>query len=469
MKILLVISGFGPPILEDKIKYLEHNLDILEKTRDGAEIDVKVFCYTDQKVVINSPFPIDIVYEKGIIGQFLYRHITPSSVETYDYIIISMDDIWLNQEFILSDFINERRFKWDILSPCLEDDTLHRHKHMLKNNRTGTIFHEGLELFFYIMPRESYIQYWDVFIDDPKSVWLWNVDCFLGRKGFRPYINCDVTMKHLHLGSSMNLDAYNEAYYNADKHMVPKTIFQTWVSTTDTPIPENTKEWRDSWKKYNPDFEYLLFDNNANLKLINTRFPELLSIYNSYDRDVMRSDLSRYLYMYAFGGIYVDNDFECLKSFDPVLLFIQQTTRIDGHTDTGLDIMFGKLDCKPEEFLHSIPVSLIISKKGCHFWKFVLNVITNLGIQNNNLTFEMQTGAVLIYVCIKYYTESDKSIATRIYGKDIFEGIDMSGTHSRIGYAEPEIFYPLNWEKKNSKNEIDLSRSYAVTYWQHNW
>jgi hypothetical protein len=164
--------------------------------------------------------------------------------------------------------------------------------------------------------------------------------------------------------------------------------------------------------------------------------------------------------MYEFGGVYADNDFECLKCFDSIILYMQQTSK----DDMGLDIMFGKLEGKPEELLHSIPIALIISKKGCHFWKFLIDVITNMGIITD-LQVEMTTGAALLYVCIKYYTEGDDRLAKMVYGRDIFQGIDTSGRKSRIGYAEPYIFYPYTWHKKSD----DLSQSYAVTYWQHNW
>jgi len=31
--------------------------------------------------------------EKGIIGQFLYKHITPELTNNYDYIIVMLDDM----------------------------------------------------------------------------------------------------------------------------------------------------------------------------------------------------------------------------------------------------------------------------------------------------------------------------------------------------------------------------------------
>lgn len=457
----MVVSGFGPPDLKEKIGYLEHNLRLMDKTRGDYEVNVEVYCYADEEVNIQSPFNLKIIMEKGIIGQFLYRHVTPDKVKEYDFIIISMDDIWLNDEFNLSRFINEKNFRWDILSPCLEDGTLHRHKHMLKNERSGIVFHEGLELFIYFMPRDSYIHYWNVFIDE-DSRWIWGVDYILGRKGFLPYMDCDVTMKHLHLGSSMNKEAYEEAYRNEARYLVPLNIIQIWVG--DTPVSDDTKEWRDSWKACNPDYKYFMLENPTAGELVATFFPELLERYNGYSENIRRCDLLRYMCMYKFGGIYADNDFKCLKSFDTVILYMQQTTA----SDMGLDIMFGRLPGTPEAFLHSIPNALIISKKGCHFWKFVLEVVSHFPMGNpDGLPVEMEVGSVFLYVCIEYYSNGI-NISPDIYGRDIFENISMAGKRSKIGFAEPNIFYPINWHNKDDPT-VDLSSSYAVTYWRHNW
>jgi hypothetical protein len=459
MKILMVVAGFGPPDLQKKIGYLEHNLELINGTRGEAEVEVEVYSYADEDVEIKSPFGIKIIKEKGIIGQFLYRHVKPDRMSSYDFVIISMDDIWLNDEFNLSRYIQEKSFRWDIISPCLEDGTLHRHKHMLKNGRTGMIFHEGLELFLYIMPRNSYIHYWNVFVDE-DAVWLWAVDYILGRKGFIPYMDCSTTMKHLHLGSSMNKDAYAEAYRNEARYLVPQSIIQIWIGSS--PVPPSTLAFRESWKNHNTNYQYVMIENPTAVELVAEFFPELLTRYNNYPRDIMRSDVLRYMCLYKFGGIYADNDFKCLKSFDNIILYMQQTTA----TDMGLDIMFGQLPGAPEAFLHSIPNALIVSKKGQPFWRFVLDVIGGFPSENTTgIPLEMEVGSALLYTCIEYYTRGN-NISPSLYGRDIFENITLSGKRSRIGYANPNIFYAVNWHNGGDPN-VDLSESFAVTYWNH--
>ena len=47
-------------------------------------------------------------------------------------------------------------------------------------------------------------------------------------------------------------------------------------------------------------------------------FPEFAAAYMSFEHPchVMRADLFRYLVLYKFGGVYMDLDGKCVKSFD---------------------------------------------------------------------------------------------------------------------------------------------------------
>ena len=59
----MVVAGFGPPDLQKKIGYLEHNLELINRTRGDAEVEVEVYSYADEDVEIKSPFGIKIIKE----------------------------------------------------------------------------------------------------------------------------------------------------------------------------------------------------------------------------------------------------------------------------------------------------------------------------------------------------------------------------------------------------------------------
>ena len=82
MRILIVVPGFGNPVVKNT-ELLTRNLELIRRTCDHAEIDVKIYCFVDEKVDIIPPegvSSIEVFYERGVIVEFLYRLITPDVV-----------------------------------------------------------------------------------------------------------------------------------------------------------------------------------------------------------------------------------------------------------------------------------------------------------------------------------------------------------------------------------------------------
>jgi len=91
---------------------------------------------------------------------------------------------------------------------------------------------------------------------------------------------------------------------------IPKHIHQIWIGG---PLPEVFEKYMNSWKQMHPDWEYTLWtDENV---------PELFPLHNQYYYDEtdgmgVKSDLLKWEIIYRFGGVYVDVDYECLRSLD---------------------------------------------------------------------------------------------------------------------------------------------------------
>lgn len=104
-----------------------------------------------------------------------------------------------------------------------------------------------------------------------------------------------------------------EAYSSAPSmRNIPKKIHQIWLGSE---LPEKYKKLTKSWQKFHPDWEYKLWtDKDAQDLTIANR--------QAYDTAVnygMKSDILRYEILRQQGGLYVDTDFECLKSFDDLM------------------------------------------------------------------------------------------------------------------------------------------------------
>ncbi len=95
----------------------------------------------------------------------------------------------------------------------------------------------------------------------------------------------------------------------SEETRIPKIIHQIWIGS---PVPERYNNWRASWKKHNPDWEYKLWTDKevAEFELVNRK------LYDATTNLGAKSDILRYELLNQFGGLYVDTDFECCKSFD---------------------------------------------------------------------------------------------------------------------------------------------------------
>ena len=225
---------------------------------------------------------------------------------------------------------------------------------------------------------------------------------------------------------------------SSDKDSIPKIIHQTW-KTNKIPYSIYKKKWAESWKKYNPDWEYKLWTDEENRNLIAQIFPWFLETYDNYPTSIQRADAIRYFLLYYYGGVYVDLDFECLKSITPLL--------------KNKSLIFGRVDLL-SDFQNQTPNAFMASTKNNKFWE---KIFIELIKSKNCAMVENSTGPGMLN---KIISGNEKK-----YGADIIS---------------PELVYPLSWDKEavhsNSIPQETLDNpqkkypnAYAITYWTHNW
>jgi len=95
--------------------------------------------------------------------------------------------------------------------------------------------------------------------------------------------------------------------------MIPKIIHYCWLSND--PYPEHIQRCMETWKKYLPDYELMLwnfdrFDRKSNL-WVDEAF--------AAKKYAFASDYIRLYALFNYGGIYLDTDVEVLKPFDDLL------------------------------------------------------------------------------------------------------------------------------------------------------
>ncbi len=223
----------------------------------------------------------------------------------------------------------------------------------------------------------------------------------------------------------------NPQYQSAPK--IPKIIHQIWIGSS---FPEKCVAFQNSWKKYHPDWEYKLWSDQdiKALKLTNQHLYDRASNYGE------KSDIARYEILYRFGGLYIDTDFECLKSFD---LFHHTCSFYSG-------LLYPR---KAETF--NIANGLIGSVAGHPVLKECIETMRRNSNDNSPMAIIGRTGPYHFSAC---------------YRRLLLQGIlprDSVLLPVNFFYAFPA------WERFEKNQERIKSwlkeYSYAVHYWQCSW
>ena len=78
-----------------------------------------------------------------------------------------------------------------------------------------------------------------------------------------------------------------------NKAHIPKHIHQVFFFITDKELPKKYLIAQTTWKDMNPGFVYTLWNTSMIKELIKHKYPDMETLYNSYDHWVKRADMAR--------------------------------------------------------------------------------------------------------------------------------------------------------------------------------
>lgn len=96
---------------------------------------------------------------------------------------------------------------------------------------------------------------------------------------------------------------------------IPKIIHQIWLGV-DGLLPEHFRLFGETWKEHHPAWKYEFWDKGRVDDFIHAFYPQYMDTYLSFQYNIQRMDVIRYLILDKLGGMYVDFDSECLKPHD---------------------------------------------------------------------------------------------------------------------------------------------------------
>jgi hypothetical protein len=88
---------------------------------------------------------------------------------------------------------------------------------------------------------------------------------------------------------------------------IPRLLHQVWIGRKRFP-PYKAVDALRSFDRTNRELEKLLWKDGDIARLLDGRFPELKEVYRAYQYTMQRVNLTKYMSMYAFGGVYADLD-----------------------------------------------------------------------------------------------------------------------------------------------------------------
>lgn len=91
---------------------------------------------------------------------------------------------------------------------------------------------------------------------------------------------------------------------------VPHILHQTWK--TCSPLPAQNA-MRSSCVALHPSWDLVLWDDDANRRLIVEEYPSYLGLYDALNTSIQQADAARLFYLHRWGGVYMDLDFMCLR------------------------------------------------------------------------------------------------------------------------------------------------------------
>ncbi|KAL6407161.1 glycosyltransferase family 32 protein [Ilyonectria robusta] len=263
----------------------------------------------------------------------------------------------------------------------------------------------------------------------------------------------------------------------ANPAIVPKLFHQSWKTTQ---LPAKFQRWSDSCREKHPDWEWVLWTDEDNLRLVKEHFPWLLDTYLNLPGSIYRADLARNLYMYQFGGVYADLDTECLRSTvdgleDYSIPFSNGVNDTSTGTEDAIKIaLFGRMGTD-QTYEQSIPNAWMAASPGHPFFLRALefahaelekskSFLRNFWHKTPNA--EHMTGPIALRKTIIAYGASSEE--------------------DEIVLLPGRLVYPYNWKEHHEflavcsaeqatfddavckeKLEVVKKKSISITYWSH--
>ncbi len=177
-------------------------------------------------------------------------------------------------------------------------------------------------------------------------------------------------------------------------------------------------------KKIFRNWEFRVYSDADNLQIIMDKFPEFLKKYESIKRGVMKADIMRCLYLYLYGGLYIDTDYQFFKMIPQEWLDAKCVIPTEHFDDGGVPFLG---NC------------IFFSEKGYSFWydyvKYLFDKMDMTDTKEEDIIGCTGPGGVTAF----YLENKDKYSDLKYTPKNVFHPLvvnhqlGVKKTHETVG------------------------------------
>nr|QBK91054.1 MAG: glycosyltransferase [Pithovirus LCPAC202] len=220
---------------------------------------------------------------------------------------------------------------------------------------------------------------------------------------------------------------------------IPKIIMQTWKNNE---IPNHWKESPKSIHDHMPDWTYVLMTDDDGFDFCGKYFPDFLPYYKNFPHAIQRADAIRYMFLYIYGGIYMDLDIVIVKPLDPLFY---------GESDLYL--------CPSGNIGSCLTNSFMGCKPGCGLWLKMIEHMkqpTSWWMMGKHMTVMNSTGPV----GLNYVVKNEGYSYLALPSKDVMPCSVCNIEYCKIGNAYLKPLVGSSWISHDTR---------VMNYFLCNW
>ena len=215
--------------------------------------------------------------------------------------------------------------------------------------------------------------------------------------------------------------------------LIPKIIHRTRLG--DDTLPEECDRFMANWIRFHPGWEERLWTPQNLPPLLNDK------VYHLSPNLGHRSDILRYELLYRFGGVYVDLDFDCCSSLEPLL--------------AGVTCFLGRIAPTMTDLgVQTIETAIMGSVPGHPFLEQVISNLAPWARQHWGAYSPVRTGPQYVQKQLVQWSADWRE--------------KNPAVNPPITLFPPETFYPFLWTQKERAHEPFLS-AVGIHHWWGSW